>query len=226
MPKYLLQGEISMTDKEYSIKDPIKINENNVLAQRFGIPDTSPWLSVLQEQAKQPSELESISWDLGMPATLLNIHMAGIQDYSSIRLGIGVFIPAMISRENSGRKSVLNLSVGEKTFTGVFITNQGIALRYWTRESGKTVEIRTGDRFREEWVTREGEVVVYGTGLVEEVNRAEGTATLNMTLSLPGVNIGDINVPPVLGGCKCKCRVILWSLWCTCDCECPKEVVG
>lgn len=207
-----------MTEKDYSI------NENNALSQRFGIAETSPWLSIIREQARQPSELESICWDLGISATLLNIHLAGMQDYSSIRLGRGVFIPAMISSANFGRKSVLNLSIGEKTFTGVFITNQGIAMRYWTRESGKTHEIRAGDKFREEWSTRDGDVVVYGTGIVEEVNRAEGTAIINMNLSLPGINIGDINVPPILEGCKCKCSVFLWTLWCTCECECPRPI--
>lgn len=185
------------------------LNQNSYMQKKFEITQSPPLLSSVQSLAGSTSDLDSVMWELGASASLFNIHFAFPIDYSHLGLGEGIFIPTMISRECGGRRSVLNLPVGDRVLTGMLVTSKGMALRYWTRQTGCLVKAQIRDNYREEWINRDGDVVITGFGTVDEVDHAKGTASIMLNIKLP-----DINLPPM----RCKCRVIAWSLICWCDC--------
>lgn len=163
----------------------------------------------LRRKVKGPTSLDDISRELGAHSNLFNVQLSYSVNLCHLGFGLGIMIPAMISKAPGGRKSILDLDPGERTLTGVFVNGQTMALRYWTRETGNGA-VAQGDIYREEWTSKSGRVLSTGVGKVESVDYSVGEAEISMQI--------NVNIPPTR--CHCSAHVILWSLICWAHCTC------
>jgi hypothetical protein len=105
-------------------------------------------LRILKEKFKEvdhPKELDKTATDQGMPASLLNFYLATQVDLSWLNLGKAVFIPVQIAEREGGRKSVFFLDQGDEVLTGIYVTCEGIALRFVKRVTGISLPAQIGD---------------------------------------------------------------------------------
>jgi hypothetical protein len=112
---------------------------------------------------QDPSELDEATKNMGMPAALLNFYLATQEDLSAIGLGKAVYIPVMISQREGGRKSIYFLDQNEEVLAGIYVTNQGIALKFMKRVTGSSLPAQAGDVYFERITNRDGELIYEGS---------------------------------------------------------------
>jgi hypothetical protein len=89
-----------------------------------------------------------------------------------------VYIPVQVSSREGGRKSLYFLAPGEEVLAGIFVTSDGIALRYIKRLTGKDVPAQTGDAYSERITSRDGRPVFEGIGRLEVFDPTKGFGRL------------------------------------------------
>lgn len=158
----------------------------------------------LESQVNNPSEIDGKCDELGVPAILANYDLATPVDLSYLEMGLskGVYIPKQISTRVGGRKSQYNLVAGETIVVGVVTTEDSMMIRHVTRLTGSSQHAQTGDTFREQLKSRNGELIYEGEGSLEIVDASigKGKITLNQT-----------STDQVVVNAKAKTEV--WVLW-------------
>src|SRR5437762_1482286 len=94
------------------------------------------------KEVHHSSELDAVTKNMGMPASLLNFYLATRVDLSSsteIGIGKAVYIPVQITEREGGRKSIYGLLPGEEVLVGIYVTDEAIALRYMERKTGSSL---------------------------------------------------------------------------------------
>jgi hypothetical protein len=109
-----------------------------------------------------PGELDAITEKAGMPASLLNFYLASHVDLSWINLGTAVYIPVEITQREGGRKSVFFLDQGEEVLAGIYVTSEGLALRFVKRVTGSSLPAQFGDVYSTRITNRDGDLVFEG----------------------------------------------------------------
>lgn len=142
------------------------------------IPSTPPVIERLGSLVQRPDHIDAASNQLGIPASLLNVHVATPADLSSIGLGRGIYIPVQISSREGGRKSLYFLNLGEEVLAGIFVNSDGVALRFVRRVSGRAAPAQTGDTYLERITSRDGKPVFEGLGRLEVLDASRGFGRL------------------------------------------------
>ena len=150
------------------------------------IPEEPPIADKLAELVNSPDDIEPAANLLGAPPFLLNFHMAAPLDMSLIGLGKGLFVPLQIGRGKGGRKSLHFLRPGERSLLGMFVTSEGLALQYLTRETGSGGRAETGDIYSWEITTREGKSLFKGSGTLEVIDASKGHSRLGLEVKEVG----------------------------------------
>ncbi|MGH9895682.1 MAG: hypothetical protein ACREA0_27600, partial [bacterium] len=96
-------------------------------------------LAAMTDMARNPDELDELTTRLGIPPVLANPRLASTFDMSGIGMGKCVHIPIQITSSTGGRKSLYFLQPGERVLSGLMVTSDGLAYRYTTRETGRTL---------------------------------------------------------------------------------------
>lgn len=130
---------------------------------------------------QDPSQLDEAAKNMGMPAALLNFYFAIQEDLSAIGLGKAVYIPVMISKREGGRKSVYFLDQNEEVLAGIYVTNQGIALRFMKRVTGSSLPAQAGDVYFERITNREGELIYEGSAKLLTFDPQRGIGQFHLT---------------------------------------------
>ena len=112
--------------------------------------------------ADPPDKLDATTKNLGMPASLLNFYFATQADLSSIGLGKAVHIPVQVSEREGGRKSIYYLDQNEEILAGIYVTSEGLALRFVRRVTGSSLPAQAGDVYSTRITNRAGELVFEG----------------------------------------------------------------
>ncbi|MFL5657632.1 MAG: hypothetical protein ACJ8CB_26050 [Ktedonobacteraceae bacterium] len=119
----------------------------------------------LQEQfidVKQPSDLDTATKGMNKPASLLNFHFATTVDLSLIGLGQAVYIPVQVTDREGGRKSIFFLRQEDgEVLTGIFVTREGIALRFMKRVFGSSLPAQPGDVYSTRITDRTGKNLIF-----------------------------------------------------------------
>jgi len=155
------------------------------------IADTPPIMEKLLATVAHPDQIDEATKKFGVPARLLNFHLATPADLSSIGLDNMLHIPVAISKNEGGRKSLYYLEPGEEVLAGIFVSSNEIALRYIKRETGSGTPAQTGDIYSLRITTRDGEVVFEDRGELEIIE--------------PRIGHGQVNLK--------KSKVDVWILW-------------
>src|SRR2546428_10095750 len=138
-----------------------------------------PSMEKLRQQVHHPDEIDEVTRKENIPASLLNFHLATPVDLSSVGLGQGVYIPVQITEREGGRKSSYYLKAGdEETLVGIYVTNQGIALRFMKRVTGESLPAQTGDIYEQRITSRERELISQFEGKLEVINPLELTGRI------------------------------------------------
>jgi hypothetical protein len=98
-------------------------------------------------------------------------------------LGSAVYIPVQISQREGGRKSLYYLNAGEEVLAGIFVTGQGIALKFIKRDTGSSLPAQTGDMYSIRVTNLAGEVIVQEQGGLEVVNPATGSGQITTAIA-------------------------------------------
>src|SRR5690349_20424083 len=108
---------------------------------------------------QDPSGLDAATKNAGKPAFLLNFYLATQADLSPMGLGTVVYIPVQISDREGGRKSVYFLDQNEEVLIGIYVTSEGLALKFMKRETGTTSPAQPGDVYSTRITNRDGELI-------------------------------------------------------------------
>ena len=100
-------------------------------------------------------------------------------------LGNAVYIPVQISQREGGRKSLYYLNPGEEVLAGIFVTGQGIALKFIKRDTGSSLPAQTGDMYSIRVTNLAGEVIVQEQGGLDVVDPSTGSGQI--TTAIAGV---------------------------------------
>jgi hypothetical protein len=103
------------------------------------LAERPPFLAELLDRVNHPDDLDAATARLGVLPLLINPHLASGIDLSDLGLGHAVHLPVQISRACGGRKSLHFLYPGEKALVGLYVTGEGVAFRYLTRETGRSL---------------------------------------------------------------------------------------
>lgn len=155
----------------------------------------------LQAEVNHPADIDAATNRLGIPPFLINPHLATTVDMSFIGLGAGINLPIQISTRRGGRKSLYFLHPGEKVLASIVATSRGLALRYVSRETGRSIPAQAGDEYSEEFRDVEGNVLSHSKGRLEILNAAKGEGRLVFPEGSPAS----------------KWRWIAWSFYATGD---------
>lgn len=142
------------------------------------LPALPPFFADLQGMVNHPDDLDLATDRLGISPWLINPHLASPVDLSDLGLGKAVHLPVQISRKCGGRKSLYYLHPGEKVLAGLYVTGEGLALRYMARETGHSVPARNGDEYTEEIRNIRGELLRQRSGRLEVTNPEKGEGRL------------------------------------------------
>jgi hypothetical protein len=145
-----------------------------------------------------PKQLDDVTKRAGIEARLLNFNRATPVDLSYTGLGKVVHIPVQISEREGGRKSLYFLNPGEEVLAGVFVTDDGLALRYVKRLDGRGTPARTGDMYQTRVTTAQGKAIYQERGRLEVLDAAHGRGQL---------------VPLESGGATGQQRTSVWIAW-------------
>lgn len=132
------------------------------------------FLADLLDKVSHPDDLDAATAQLGLLPLLINPHLASRVDLSDLGLGHAVHLPVQISRVCGGRKSLHFLYPGEKALVGLYVTGEGVAFRYLTRETGHSLPARTGDEYSEELRSLRGELLRQRRGRLEVIDPEKG----------------------------------------------------
>lgn len=147
-----------------------------------------------------PAAIDHATNEAGVPAVLLNYQLA-----TQVHLPVGraIYIPRQIADREGGRKSLWTLKPGEETVAGIFVTGDGIALRYVKRETGKTDQAADGDIYLDRITTQDGrQVLSLLRGTFRSVDPKLGKGELR-----------DLQVVQAAPGWQAYRRWRVWVVW-------------
>ncbi len=128
------------------------MNELKSPADIIRLPSTfeeqNRMIETLKEKFKGvqgPRELDAATTNEGMPASLLNFYFATQVDLPGQGSEKAVFIPVQIAEREGGRKSIFFLDQGEEVLAGIYVTCEGIALKFVKRMTGSSLPAQAGD---------------------------------------------------------------------------------
>src|SRR5262245_30793036 len=145
------------------------MDENRSLEDTIRIPSLPPTLEKF-EQVTHPDQIDAVTREAGIPAVLLNFHVATHADLSFMKLGNAVYIPVQITQREDGRKSLYFLNTNEEILTGIYVTNDGIALNFIKRLTGNTMPAETKDRYSVRITNREGKEIFQAQGELKVID--------------------------------------------------------
>ena len=134
------------------------------------------YMDDLKGLVNKPEELDQATDKLGIAPSLMNLKLATPADLSFLNIGLGeaVYLPQQITEKAGGRKSAYRLAKGESTTPGVFITGQGMLQRVITRMTGESCTAKSGDIYREQYLTMDGKLVYEAAGVLEIEDETNG----------------------------------------------------
>ncbi len=127
--------------------------------------------------------MDDLTKNLGAPSVLINYHLATIVDLSYLNLkGLNnaVHLPIMIGFREGTRNSSYTLKPGQTAMVGMYITNSGILLRFWERETGKAEFCEIGDVYKYSLKSIDGTLYYEGRGKVEEFDKEKGAGKIGL----------------------------------------------
>ena len=139
-------------------------------------------LEKIQSKINSPDDIDQVTKELEISSKLVNYHLASNVDLSSLNIkGINnmVHIPIAISKREGGRPSIYRLEKGQTTLVGMYINNQGIILKHFTRESGDTESAKIGDQYRYTLKDLSGNLYYEGIGELESFDKEKGKGKIN-----------------------------------------------
>ena len=154
----------------------------------------------LKNSVRRPEDIDGATRRLGIEPRLLNFNLATPVDLSEMGLGRAVHIPVQISEREGGRKSLYFLNPGEEVLAGIFVTDDGLALRYVKRLTGRGSPARTGDTYETRVTTADGKAVHREEGRLEVLDPERGTGQF-------------VPVERERGVPRRPSRVKVWVLW-------------
>ncbi len=223
VPPFILQGRVFVPIRFVSeaLGLDVKWNEKNYtveISSPAGTPSgpvtsiaippepTKEVLARLRELSpKEPNTaaIDAATREAGFAPVLLNYHLAS---RAELPVGPAVYLPRQISEHDGGRESLWTLEQGKEILTGIYVTGDGIVLRYVKRESGRTKEAADGDLFSTRLTTAEGKTLARIEGTFKALDRDVGLAeleSLKVTYTAPGWE--TLNVE--------KIKVRIWLFW-------------
>jgi hypothetical protein len=105
------------------------------------------------------AEFDKAMASLALKPGLYNL---ALSNQMATRMGAGLHVPVAISALEGGRKSILNLAVGEEAQTGSFLVRAKVFHQYLTRVNGAGTPPRQAD-YRERVTTASGQTVYQQT---------------------------------------------------------------
>jgi hypothetical protein len=163
------------------------------------LADVPAAVDALKKSVRSPEDIDGVTRRLGIEPRLLNFNLATPVDLSDAGLGKAVHIPVQITSREGGRKSLYFLNPGEEVLAGVFVTDDGLALRYVKRLTGRGTPASTGDTYETRLTTTRGEAIHQEQGRLEVLDPEHGIGQF--------VPMGD------KGGGSPVGRVKVWILW-------------
>jgi hypothetical protein len=142
------------------------------------LPEMPPVAERALGSISSPDQIDDVTKRMGIGARLLNFNLATPVDLSYTGLGKVVHIPVQISDREGGRKSLYFLNPGEEVLAGVFVTDDGLALRYVKRLNGRGTPARTGDMYQTRVTTAQGQAIFQEQGRLEVSDAAHGRGQL------------------------------------------------
>lgn len=142
------------------------------------LPEVPPAAKRLEASVRRPEDLDGATERLGINSQLLNFHLATPVDLSYMGLGKAIHIPAQISDRKGGRKSIFFIQPGEEVLAGIFVIEDGVALRYVKRRNGWGTPATAGDTYEIRVTTIQGETIYQEQSRLEVVDLRRGTGQL------------------------------------------------
>lgn len=167
----------------------------------LSIEKKSRYIDSLKD-VESPFDIDNVTDSLGIPPSLVNVHLAAKLDFSEFGLGECIYLPVQISKKDGGRKSLYFLHPGEKVFCGILVNSDGIALRYVTRETGEVSFARDGDVYNEEYRALNGQWIVRMKGVLKILDEKRGYGELR-----------DIEFQSQDGKSQKATKIIRWWAW-------------
>jgi hypothetical protein len=138
------------------------------------LPEMPAAVGRLKESVRRPEDIDGATTRLGIEPRLLNFNLATPVDLSHMGLGKAVQIPVQISNRDGGRKSLYFLQPGEEVMAGIFVTDDGVALRNVKRLTGGDTPARSGDTYETRVTTTQGETIYREQGRLEVLDPKRG----------------------------------------------------
>ena len=177
--------------------NPFRLGEN-ILENKMG---NNPLLP------ESPVEVDGYLNQIGLPATLLNLHLAKEIDLGFLGItgiGIATFVPVQISGREGGRKSIFKLAPKEEILHGVFFSKGSLIRQVVTRTSGNGDRINLGDLMDFSWKNVHGQEIKRLKGEVVKLadDNQSGEFALNLN-SYGGVALrgGSVTIACGLASC-------------------------
>jgi hypothetical protein len=130
----------------------------------------------LKRLVRRPEQIDGATKRLRIEPALINFNLATPVDLSDIGLGKAVYLPIQVSDREGGRTSLFFLSPGEKVLAGIFVSDDGVALRYVTRLDGRSNPARTGDLYETTVTNMQGEAIHQEQGRLRVIDPEHGIA--------------------------------------------------
>ena len=105
---------------------------------------------------------------------------------SASPVGNAVHIPVQISEREGGRKSLYYLNPGEEVLAGIFVTDDGLALRHVKRLTGRGTPARTGDTYETRVTNAQGKAIHQEQGRLEVIDPEHGIGQFIPTAEVAG----------------------------------------
>lgn len=113
---------------------------------------------------KEPdtAAIDAATREAGFPPVLLNYYLAS---RAELPMGLAVYPPRQISESDGGLESLWTLEPGIAILTGIYVTGDGIALRYVKRESGRTKVAADGNHYSTRLTPIDGKILARIEGI-------------------------------------------------------------
>lgn len=154
-------------------------------------------IAKVRAAVRRREDIDKVAERAGYTSYLMNLHLSRHLDLTSLKLGSGAYVPVMISTRSGGRKSMLDLQVGESVVIGALISDRGVLLRHMLRKKGETKELASGDIIRETWQTLDGRKVATVNINVTKVRLEDGQI----------IGQGSVSAGKIIIHYQCSC----WS---------------
>jgi len=141
-----------------------------------------PITSELSSQVNHPSQIDEKCEELEVPAILANYFLATPIDLSFLNMNLsnGLYLPRQISTREGGRQSLYYLPVGETAMAGIIITEDCLMVRSITRVTGTSEHAETGDIYKEQLHSRNGDLIYEGEGPLQILNIDKGKGQIQL----------------------------------------------